>query len=275
MTMTTGNSSAILTPEEVNAYLLDPIEAQSLATRVATVVRTESHAYRIPVPGETPTANWVNEGDEIAPSEATFDELTIVPGKIAGLVPITRELANDSSPEATTQVGELLASDIAVKVDAAFFGNLASPAPKGLASLPVTAGNVQVVNAGAEFENLDPFEEAQALAEMAGAFVTSFVANPLDALALAKLKIATGSNQTLLGGRVIGDVPLLRSAAVPQGTVWALPQKWMTVVIREDATIEFDKSVYFTSDRVAVKAIMRVGFGFPKRASLVKINVGA
>lgn len=70
-------------------------------------------------------------------------------------------------------------------------------------------------------------------------------------------------------------MPLLRSAAVPVGTIWGLPRKWVTVVIREDATIEFDKSVFFTSDRIAVKAIMRVGFGFAKLSALVKITTGA
>jgi HK97 family phage major capsid protein len=283
MTMTTGNSAAILTPEEVNTYLIDPVEQESLAMQVANVVRTESHSYRIPVPGDQPSADWVAEGEEITPSNATFGELVITPGKLAGLVPVTRELANDSSPEATTQVGQLLAADIATKVDLAFFGGSANAnAQKGLASLATTAGKVQVVAAGASFTNLDPFEEAVALSEVAGASVTSFVANPLDALALAKLKVGAGSNQALLGSdpsqptrRLIGGVPLLRSPHVPKGTVWALPQKWITVVIREDATIEFDKSAYFTSDRIAVKAIMRVGFGITKLPALVKITVGA
>lgn len=282
MTMTTGNSAAILTPEEVNAYLLQPIERDAVAMQVATVVPTSANSYRIPVPGDEPSADWVAEGDEIAPSEASFGEVVVTPRKVAGLVAVTRELAEDSSPEAADQVGQLLAADIATKVDLAFFGNLADPAPKGLASLLTTAGNVQVVDAGTEFQDLDAFEEAVALSENAGGSVNHFVANPLDALALAKLKVAVGSNQALLGAnpatptqRVIGGVPLLRSAAVPVGTVWALPQRWVTVVVREDATIEYDKSAFFTSDRIAVKAIMRVGFGFPKLSTIVKITTGA
>ena len=40
-------------------------------------------------------------------------------------------------------------------------------------------------------------------------------------------------------------------------------------MIRAGTRIEVDRSVFFTSDRVAVKATMRVGFGFP--APVVKV----
>ena len=46
-------------------------------------------------------------------------------------------------------------------------------------------------------------------------------------------------------------------------------------MIREDATVETDQSVSFTSDRSAVKAIMRVGFGFNHYAAIVKIGLSA
>src|SRR5690242_11132860 len=139
MTMTRANGAVILTPDEVATLLLDPVEAASIATEVASVVRTESSTYRLPVVGSDPSAEWVAEGDEITPSNMEFDEEEVTPAKVAGLTIITRELANDSSPEAAATVGNGLARDIARKVDAAFFGNLASPAPKGLGSLEVNA----------------------------------------------------------------------------------------------------------------------------------------
>jgi HK97 family phage major capsid protein len=141
---------------------------------------------------------------------------------------------------------------------------------------------VQTVAAGTAFDSLDVFAEAQSLAEQVGALVTSYVANPADALTLAKLKEGNGSNRPLLGSdptaptrRLISGVPLLVSAAVPAGTIWGLPQDRVVVVIKDDAKIETDRSVFFTSDRVAVKATMRVGFGFPQRAALIKITTAA
>lgn len=273
MTMTTANGAVILTPAQVAELLVQPVEQESLAMQVATVVTTESSVYRIPLVTADPQAAWVAEGDEIAPSDAVLSEEDVRPAKVAGLTIITRELAEDSSPEAAQTVGAGLARDIARKVDAAFFGNLASPAPAGLGSLAVSAGNVQAVDAGTAFDSLDAFAEAQSLAEQVGAALTSFVANPADALALSTLKVGTGSNQTLLGGqRVINGVALRTSPYVPAGTIWGIPEDRAVVVIREDATVETDRSVFFTSDRVAVKAVMRVGFGFPHLAGLVKIT---
>ena len=60
-----------------------------------------------------------------------------------------------------------------------------------------------------------------------------------------------------------------------RGTIWGLPAALINVVIREDVTMETDKSVFWISDRIAVKAVMRVGFGFPQPSAIVKITTGA
>lgn len=114
-----------------------------------------------------------------------------------------------------------LARDIARKVDSAFFGAEAAPAPSGLGAL---SGIQTVVDAGA-FAALDAFAEA----ETVGSTVTSFVTSPATALALAlaKVKQATGSNAPLLWqdatsatSRQILGVPLYVSAAVAANAAW-------------------------------------------------------
>jgi hypothetical protein len=49
--------------------------------------------------------------------------------------------------------------------------------------------------------------------------------------------------------------------------IWAIPQAHSLVVIREDVETEVSTDVFFTSDRVAVKTTMRVGWGLasPRR----------
>ena len=284
MTATTSNVAALLRPEQVADLLVKPVLALSVAAHpeVARVVRTTSTTLRIPMVNADPVAAWVTEGQEIGVSDATIAELDVTPSKLAGLTLITNELAADSSPEAAQVVGDGLARDIARKLDAAFFGNLAAPAPAGIEALPTTAGNVQTVAAGTAFADLDPFAEAQALAENVGATVTAFVANPTDALALATLKGGTGMNSPLLGQdpsqptrRQILGVPLLVSPAVTAGHVWALDGSRNYVVLREDATVTVDPSPFFTSDRTAVRAVMRAGLGWAHPAAVVRITVGA
>ncbi len=270
----TTNTRGIL-PDDTGPLLVQPFMAESVAATVSTVVTTANNRYRIPTVTADPTASWVAEGDEIIPTDPTLTELTITPAKVAGLTIVSRELADDSDPAAAEVVGQGLARDIARKVDQAFFGAAAAPAPSGLGAL---SGVQSYVNASA-YGNLDFAAEAISKAETVGATVTAFVTNPATALALAKVKTATGSNEPVLGkdatsatSRQILGVPLHVSPSVAANTLWALDSSRVWLVLREDTTVEADRSVFFTSDRVAVKAVMRVGMAFPHPASVVKVT---
>jgi len=74
----------------------------------------------------------------------------------------------------------------------------------------------------------------------------------------------TGSNvsadPTQPTRRVVLGVPIIPSAAVAEGDVWAIPQARVLVVLREDVTLDADRSAYFSSDRIGVRATLRVGF---------------
>lgn len=152
---------------------------------------------------------------------------------------------------------------------------MAAPAAPGLPSL--TTG--VITEAGTSFSSLDSFAAAITAAETVGATISAFVCSPPEALALAKLRQATGSNVPLLGAdvtsptsRSIFGVPLYVSPFVGPKVVWAIPGDRVMVVVRADAKVEADSSVYFTSDRVAVRATMRVGFAYPHALAIQKIS---
>jgi len=273
-TSTTGIGGIL--PDQYGPLVVEPVTRQSVAMQVSTVLATGQHTMNIPVVTEDPTAAWVAEGAEITPDDGTLSELTVTPAKVAGLTIISRELADDSSPAALKIVGDGLARSIADQVDRAFFGALTSPAPAGLESLT----GLTTITGPAAWANLDPFAEAISTAEGLGTTVTSFVANPADALTLAQLKDETGSNRPLLGSdpsvptrRVMQGVPLLTSPRVTAGTVWALPSERVFVVRRQEVSLELSTDAYFTSDRVAIRAIMRVAFGFPHEAAIVRVQL--
>ncbi len=272
---TTATVNALL-PDEYGPLVVQPALDASTFAKVATTVTTGSTEYRIPIVAVDPIAAWVAEGAEIVASDPTLQELTVTPPKIAGLTIISRELADDSNPAAAQVVGDGLARDIARRIDQAAFAGLASPAPAGLSTL---SGVQTYVNAGA-FANLDFAAQAISKAETVGATVTAFVTSPATALALATIKQASGSNQPVLGAdatsatsRQILGVPLYVSQYVAANTLWAIDASRVWLVVRDDATVEADRSVFFTSDRVAVKATMRAGFGFVHPQSVVKITI--
>jgi HK97 family phage major capsid protein len=217
------------------------------------------------------------EGQEIPIDDAVVDELTVTPKKVAALTPVSRELADESvNPGVTDIIGQGLSRDIAKRVDEAAFG-LTTPAngPSGLHALQ----DVSVIQYGS-IRNIDWASEGQAAAENVGAVLTNWVASPNTALYLATLKQDAGPNQPLLqpdptqpGRRQILGVPLLVSPACDDSTIWGLDRQFSFVVQAQQATLDVDSSVYLSSDRLGVRATLRISFGWP-HPSVVKIEVG-
>lgn len=276
--MTTANANRSFLPEQVDELVVQPVEAASIATQVSRTVHTPSgvNKFRVPIITADPTAAWTEEGGEIIASNAGLSEVDTPFYKLAGLTVISNELADDSSPAAAEVIGDGLSRDISRKLDAAFFGASGSAdQPDGLEDL---VGPNEV--AGEGWTNLDSFTEAIYQAESVGATLTSFVANPDDALWLALLKDEDGSNRPLLGfdptvptRRQIHGVPLFISSAVTPGTIWGIPGDRVIVALREDTTLTIDKSAYFTHDQTGIRAIMRVAFAFPHPAAIQKIEL--
>ncbi len=275
--LTTGTNDVHgISPDTISALITTPVQNGSVAMQVSTVITTPSTRTHIPIVTDDPNAAWVAEGAEIGASDPTVDDIVITPAKLAGLTIITNELAADTSPAAAAIVGDGLSRDIIAKLDAAFFGSngVSTVQPEGLEDL----AGVNEVDAGAAWVNLDPFAEAIGAAEAYTLAVGAFVANPADALLLAKLKDQTGSNRPLLGSdptaptkRTVLGVPLLTSPGVTPGTVWGIPKSRSIIVQRTNVELAVDKSAYFTSDRTAIRATLRIGFGFPHPAAIQKI----
>lgn len=181
----------------------------------------------------------------------------------------------DSGPQAAVAIGAGMARDIATRMDQAFFGPASAPAQAGLGA----PSGVQTVRAAGAFTNLDAFAGAISKCQTVGANVDAFVCSPATALTLMTVKPATGSNSPLLGqdgteptARQILGITLYVSPAVSANTVWCLDRSRIYLVVREDSTVEADGSVFFTSDRVAIRGVTRVGFGCGHSASIVKVT---
>lgn len=279
MSMYTSDLKAI-SPDQIEQLIVQPVEAASVALQAATLVTTGATRTKIPRVTADPSASWVAEGEEIGTTDPTVDDITVTPEKLAGLVVVSNEAAEDTSPAAADMIGDGLSRDIAKKLDAAFFGSSPSGSvqPEGLEDLD----GVTEIEAGAAWEDLDPFAAAMSNTEGHGLTVSHFVANPADALALAQLKESSASIRPLLGAdatsvtrRLIQGVPLLVSSAVTPGTIWGIPQQRAVVVRRTDVNLDVDTSAYFTSYRTAIRAVMRVGFGFTDPVTIQKVTLSA
>jgi HK97 family phage major capsid protein len=276
MAMSTITGGPILTPAQVHSLVIQPLIDQSVAAQVSTVVPTSSHDLRVPRVTQDPAAAWTQEGAEINVSYAVLDEILVTPKQLAGLVVISNELANDTSPAALQVVGDGLVRDLRRKIDAAYFTNTTANGPSGLGSLTTsTAAN------GGAWATLDSFEAAKSAAETLHTQITAFVTSPATALTLSTLKQfgTVGSNMPLLqadptqpSARTISGVPLYVSPSVAADLVWAIPAAHSLFVLRQDTTVVTDSSVFFTKDSVAVRATLRVAFGFTYPIAVVKVT---
>lgn len=272
MLLTSDSHLSGILPSEYNSLVIDPITQDALPFNPAlgTTVRLADgvHDFHIPVLREDVSAAWVAEGEEIAPSDPTLDELVVSPSKVAALTIVSREVAQDTSPQAQQIVGGSIARALTVKINEAFIGNLAAPAPKGLASLTAAT------EVDGTLANLDVFAEAIAAVEQQGRNVTAFLASPTDALALAKLKAGTEQNSALLTDpRIVQGRPVIVSNNLPAGTLYAIDASTVYAVLHNDVEVAFSSDAFFTSDRVAIRGVARVGFGFPTPANVARITV--
>lgn len=289
MSLFTTNGKAILKPEEVASLVVQPMIDRAVATQVSTVVNITSNSLRVPVVTADPQAEWTPEGDEIPVSDATVEEVNIKPRKLAGLSIISNELANDSSPAAMQVVGEGLVRDLARKLDQAMFGTPASPeAPAGLtANAGVTTivvgdtainAGVPVID-GASPDSMDWAIMADAHARLHNTAITSYVVSPGRFAWLSFIKESQISNRSLLQpdstsptGLTINGKPVFVTPAVADDSVYCIPRQHVFVAMRQDASVEADRSAYFSSDRTALRAIVRVGFGFSYPEAVVRVK---
>jgi HK97 family phage major capsid protein len=275
---TAGSGSSILTPEQVQTLVVEPLTRTSVAMQISTPVTIDTHTTRFPIVVTDVSSGWTAEGDEIAVTDPTLSELECTPSKLASLTVVSSELIADTNPTALAVVGSSIVRDLAIKLDSAFFGNTISNGPSGLDSLV----GVQHVDGGSTFTNLDAFAAALSKLEQVDSSLTrSFVAHPNTLLALSELKIGTSYNLPLLGPdassptkRSILGVPLYWSPFIEEGLVWLVPQSKSFVVMRSDTSVLTDSSAFFSSDRVAIRATMRVGFAWPHQAAVVHIGTG-
>jgi len=283
MSQRTTNASSILRPEDVHELLIEPVQRESVAFAASTPVTTSAPEVRFPKLTADPTAGWVAEGEEITVDDAEFGDITVKPAKVAAITAVSVELAADSSPEASKVIGQALVRSLTAKIDQAWFAATTVNGPSGLKSLT----GAQLVLAGSAPTNTDAFLEAITAAENVGGTITSWVMTPETALLFSRLKKQVGNEEPLLAtdaasadGRKlrIAGVPVITTpyvspVASPAPTIWGICRDRTYAVMRSDVVVDADKSVYWSSDRLGLKATARVGFGFPHEPSVIEVRL--
>lgn len=259
LTSAAGNRGIL--PAEYSELITKPITEQALPFRpeLASMLTTNKHEIIIPTVETDAAAQWVAEGAEINPDDPTLSETKIQFAKVAALTVVSSEMAKDSSPEAQKIIGDSITRSMIARINEAYIRDMPAPAPKGLLSL--TTANA--VSTDTSLANLDIFTEAYGMALSFGRNLTGWLVNPTDRTTIARLKDQAGSNRKLLENpNIIEGLPVFPNHNVPLGTAWGIDARYNFTGLRQDVELAISEQAFFSSDRLAIRATARVGFGF-------------
>jgi HK97 family phage major capsid protein len=267
-TNTHATAADAFTPEDFGELVNLAVQAKSIAANSATVFSTNKVKVNFPLWVSDPAVGWYNELDTIATTDGSTGEVESTPTKTAGLFLLSNELKDDSDPAIADLAGAALGNQIARAVDAAYFAATTTKGPDGLLGAAYTT-----VDTGPSLTNLDPFVSARYAAEAAGSKLTSWIVRPAVAEALSKLKVETGSNQSLLqfvdDGILVAGLPVLVSDQVDANTLfWGIPSAHVMFVQRSGTAVEQFPNVQ--QDGTWIRAISRLGLAFLNEAGVVR-----
>jgi HK97 family phage major capsid protein len=273
MALQHSNTADAWTPADYGKLVNIAVQAKSVAFKAATIHQTDKVKVNFPLWVSDPAVAWYNELDPIAATDGATGEIPVTPSKTAGIHRVSSELADDTDPAIADQIGAALANQIAEAVDTAWLANTTAKANSGLLSLAYSSVDTGVITAVA---NLDPFIAARFKAQSVGAELTSWVMSPATAELLSKVKLQTGSNQTLLqfvnDGLVVAGLPVYVSPRVDALTLaWGIPKQRVVTVLRKGTEVVRSKDAGFYNDALDIRAIARVGFAFLQPAAVVRL----
>jgi HK97 family phage major capsid protein len=228
--VTAMSTGALTTPRLLSTAFLDLLRPRTVLGRL---VGTRPAPANVMIPAATSGAfvAWSGEGVPTPVGALGIDSVTLGTEKIAGIVPITRELATATDDDALALIErDLLAATAAFSDRALLDPSLTAVA--GVRPASITSDADVVTFDDAEQAVTDLFAAVSSGEAIAPTFITS----PTGALYLATVRATDGTrlfpDVGLLGGTLLG-VPLLVSSAV-QGAL---------ILVDADALLVADRGV--------------------------------
>lgn len=288
---TGSTNGGAFTPSEFAGFFFGKLAATSVGLRSGfRVIRTGRDSLVVPRWTADTTAAWYSEGGTISSSDATADQITATPRKLAALQAISNEALADSNPALLDVVAAGLVRSIGAKLDLGFFeGSGSAPEIRGLKNVSGIGSDALGTTDGAVPTSLDEIADAIGALAAANANPGAIVMHPRTWTTLSKLKeLTTGSNKSLLQDtlaqgitRSLYGVPVHLtsqiSIAETQGgssdcsSIYVFDPAEVVAVIREDVRVEKDSSRLFNTDQSEIRAIMRADLVVPNPTAVFRI----
>lgn len=241
---------------------------------VAGAIQGDEPALRVPFIDDD-SATFVAEGAEIDEAEPTLSEITVHTAKLAQLVRVSREQYLQSGTAG--MLSDSMRRAVTNAANTAFLGQ-AAPTPPAVAP-PAGLTNITGVTAGGDVDgDLDALVDAIAGISAAGGNPSHVLLSPAGWANMRKLKVGTGSAQSLLGAGTTDaaasllGVPTLVTGALT-GSSGLVIDKSAVVSAVGNIEVAVSQDAFFQSDSVGVRVTLRAGWNVVRPERLVAFDV--
>lgn len=276
---TSDSSMGYLVPEELERAIVALREEAGVARRFATVLPMTSDTLRVPYRDVGATAYWVGEGSAITASDPTVRGPLLTARKLASLVVMSSELAEDAVISLADYLAEEFAWNFARAEDDAAFNGDGSATYGNITGLKNALANGSWVTAAtgrlsfgaltmSEFEAMVAKTPLYALADarwyISRAGWASSMLRLLDAAGgNTNATLAAGTEPMFLGYPVTFVQVMnsnLANQASTKGLVYFGSLRYALVMgARRSISLAISTERYFESDQIGVKGTERVG----------------
>ena len=137
-------------PDEFERQLIQALEENNIFRTMAHVIHTSSGTRKIPIAQDDGEASWIDEGEEIPESDASFGQTTLSAYKLGTMIKVSNELLNDSAFDIAGYIAQRFGIRMGNAEEKAFINGDGIDKPLGLlddagAKVGVTADSVDTV----------------------------------------------------------------------------------------------------------------------------------
>lgn len=206
---TTSAAELVPTIHRADQYI-EPFRNELLARRLGVrVLSGLSGSVTIPKYGTGVTVGWVAENGNLSDGDMTFDNVTLAPKHAGGITELSRQLIQQSSPDAEMLVNDDLRYMLAKAIDSALIKGGGTNEPSGV----LANGSIQTASlATLDWAGVLAMKEKL---ELVNASTANWLMSKKVSTKFAGTEKSTGTGIYLLSNGQIADLPAYSTNQVP------------------------------------------------------------
>jgi HK97 family phage major capsid protein len=280
----TSNTSALI-QSTVQSLLIQPLVPASVILGLGPHIFDTNAPIRVPRIGAT-TAGWYSEGATISLSDASFDEVDLLPStlqSVKAIIPLSAELVRSAVLGVTTVLEQRVVQDVARAIDQAFIQGSGTAGTNVIGLINQTGVNAATYAASGagDLQDQDTYLSALATAYSEFTTPTHWLIHPTDFFGtILKAKDTLGrllfvADPSGNGPGSLFGIPVVVTAQVPQGTLLLVDITKVLVARDLSPSVQVLLETFAQSDEIGVEVTARFDIGVAHPQAVTVLTAAA